>query len=40
VALTANQAMKHRTRIEFRADWFDSTKDDVPDRDMVEHPVT
>ena len=39
VALTANQAMKHRARIEFRAEWFDPLTDAVPDRDMVEHPV-
>jgi predicted dehydrogenase len=40
VALTANQAMKHRARIEFRAEWFDPLTDAVPDRDMVEHPVS
>ena len=39
VALTANQAMKHRARVEFRPEWFDPLTDDVPDRDMVERPV-
>jgi predicted dehydrogenase len=36
VALTSNQAMKHRTRIEFRNEWFDPATDAVPDADMVE----
>ena len=40
VALTANQAMKNRTRIEFRDEWFDPASPEVPDRDMVETPVT
>ena len=30
VALTANLAMKTRQRIEFRPEWFDADKDDVP----------
>jgi predicted dehydrogenase len=40
VALTANQAMKNRTRIEFRTEWFEADSDHVPDRDMVETPIT
>ncbi len=37
IALTANQAMKHRRRIEFQNAWFDDVRDDsaVPDADMV-----
>jgi hypothetical protein len=40
IALTANQAMKNRTRIEFRDEWFDERSNAVPDADMVERPVT
>ncbi|MBI2807548.1 MAG: Gfo/Idh/MocA family oxidoreductase [Planctomycetes bacterium] len=42
IALTANQAMKNRTRIEFRDAWFEVNDDpardrhEVPDADMVE----
>lgn len=36
IALTANQAMKRRERIEFRPEWFDPTSEAVPDSDMVE----
>jgi predicted dehydrogenase len=31
IALTANQAMRGRARIEFKPEWFDSGKTDVPD---------
>ncbi|HZZ81544.1 MAG TPA: hypothetical protein VFE62_23785, partial [Gemmataceae bacterium] len=36
IALTANQAMKHRRRIEFQAAWFDDVREGspVPDSDM------
>jgi len=34
IALTANQAMRRRERIEFQADWFDAAKPDVPDPNM------
>jgi predicted dehydrogenase len=33
IALTANQAMKTRQRIEFKHAWFDATSDAVPDPD-------
>jgi predicted dehydrogenase len=38
IALSANQAMKHQTRIEFKDKWFDdiSAGSAVPDSDMVE----
>jgi hypothetical protein len=36
VALTANQAMKNRSRVEFQSAWFDPASDAVPDADMVE----
>jgi predicted dehydrogenase len=32
VALSANLAMRNRNRIEFREEWFDATKTDVPDK--------
>jgi hypothetical protein len=31
VALTANLAMRGHGRIEFKDEWFDSAKKDVPD---------
>lgn len=34
IALTANQAMAKRQRIEFQRDWFDPLKKAVPDSDM------
>jgi predicted dehydrogenase len=34
IALTANQAMKHRRRIEFDPRWFDAASPEVPDADM------
>jgi hypothetical protein len=39
IALTANQAMKNRSRIEFRAEWFDPDSREVPDADMIATPV-
>jgi predicted dehydrogenase len=39
IALTANQAMKHQRRIEFRPEWFDPASDAVPDADMVVQGV-
>ncbi len=40
IALTANQAMKHKRRIEFEAPWFDNVAEGspVPDADMVVRP--
>ncbi|MSQ92962.1 MAG: Gfo/Idh/MocA family oxidoreductase [Gemmataceae bacterium] len=46
IALTANQAMKNRARIDFRREWFevnaDPTRDaqEVPDADMREEAVS
>ena len=34
IALTANQAMRRGQRIEFKEEWFDASKPDVPDPDM------
>jgi predicted dehydrogenase len=34
VALTANQAIRRQSRIEFRRDWFDPASPEVPDPDM------
>ena len=34
IALTANQAMRKHQRIEFKDEWFDAAKPDVPDEDM------
>jgi predicted dehydrogenase len=40
VALTANQAMKHKRRIEFDEAWFDPDRlDAVPDADMKEETL-
>lgn len=45
IALTANQAMKHRRRIEFQRSWFEVNPDpsrdahEVPDADMVPSRV-
>ncbi|MEI7683607.1 MAG: Gfo/Idh/MocA family oxidoreductase [Planctomycetota bacterium] len=39
IALTANQAMRRRERIEFQPDWFDASKDDVPDANMRAESV-
>lgn len=42
IALTANQAMKNRVRIEFQNAWFDDVQsnDAVPDADMRPTPVS
>jgi hypothetical protein len=32
IALTSNLAMKNRTRIEFKAEWFDAASDAVPEK--------
>ncbi len=40
IALTANQAMKNRSRIEFRDEWFDPASDEVPDSDMRATPIS
>jgi predicted dehydrogenase len=40
VALSANQAMKHQRRVEFRDEWFDPASDAVPDADMRETPIS
>jgi hypothetical protein len=34
IALTSNLAMKHRTRIEFKPEWFDAASLEVPDAEM------
>jgi predicted dehydrogenase len=34
IALTSNLAMKHRTRIEFKPEWFDAASPEVPDAEM------
>jgi predicted dehydrogenase len=41
IALTANQAMKHQRRIEFRDEWFDDVglSSEVPDDDMRETTI-
>jgi predicted dehydrogenase len=40
IALTANQAMKNRTRIEFRDEWFNPASSEVPDGDMIATPIS
>ena len=35
IALTGNQAMQKRQRIEFKDAWFDQNKTDVPDGDTT-----
>jgi predicted dehydrogenase len=35
IALTSNQAMRQRKRVEFQAAWFDPKSAEVPDKDMV-----
>ncbi len=34
MALTANLAMKHQKRIEFKDTWFDPDSDEVPETDV------
>ncbi|MEM7813048.1 MAG: Gfo/Idh/MocA family oxidoreductase, partial [Planctomycetota bacterium] len=36
MALTANLAMKHKTRIEFRDEWFDPLSDATPEEDVAK----
>ncbi len=40
VALTSNQAMRKKQRIEFNHEWFDPASTDVPDPDMKAEVVT
>jgi predicted dehydrogenase len=35
IALTANEAMKQKKRIEFNEAWFDASSSEVPDADMI-----
>jgi len=39
IALTANQAMRKRQRIEFKADWFEPSSKAVPDADVKPEAV-
>jgi len=34
IALTSNQAMHKKERIEFKHEWFDAASAEVPDPDM------
>ena len=36
MALTANFAMKHQLRIEFRDEWFDPESEAVPEEDIAQ----
>jgi len=38
-ALAANQAMRKRQRIEFKADWFDPSSTAVPDTDVKPEAI-
>ncbi len=40
IALTSNQAMRKKERIEFKHSWFDPTSPEVPDPDMKPEIVT
>jgi predicted dehydrogenase len=40
IALTANQAMKKRTRIAFDPDWFKAESEEIPDGDMVPRQIS
>jgi len=40
VALTANQAMQQRRRIEFRPEWFDAASEAVPDSDKKPEMIS
>ncbi len=40
VALTANKAMRDRTRIVFNPRWFDAPSDEVPDADQVAERIS
>jgi len=35
IALTANEAMKQKKRIEFNEAWFNAASKEVPDADMI-----
>ena len=39
IALTANQAIRRRERINFRSEWFDAANEQVPDPDMREEAI-
>jgi predicted dehydrogenase len=39
IALTANKAIRTRSRIEFKPEWFDPASAEVPDRDMRERQL-
>jgi hypothetical protein len=39
VALTANEAMHRRQRIEFKPEWFDAASKEVPDPDKHSDPI-
>ena len=39
IALTANQAMRNRRRIEFASEWFDADRKDVPDDSNAQPKV-
>jgi hypothetical protein len=39
VALTSNEAMHRRQRIEFRPEWFDAASKEVPDPDKHANPI-
>ncbi len=40
VALTANQAMQRRQRIEFKPEWFDAESEALPDADMKPQVIS
>jgi predicted dehydrogenase len=40
VALTSNQAMRKKQRIEFKHEWFDPASPEVPDPDMKAESIT
>jgi predicted dehydrogenase len=40
VALTSNQAMRQKQRIEFKHEWFDPSSSEVPDPDMKAEAIT
>jgi hypothetical protein len=40
VALTSNQAMRQKQRIEFKHEWFDPASSEVPDPDMKAEAIT
>jgi hypothetical protein len=40
IALTSNQAMRKKQRIEFQHEWFDPATPEVPDPDMKSEIIT